>query len=219
MVAASPRSPRSRGCLLAIALLLVVVAVAGVLVALAFASPDLGAPPGGSDDGDSERAVAAAVGSRLVAELAAGPHAVVALSEHDLTVLVRDKNPNPTRFQDPQVRVRDGLVVVDALTSVGPFTLHAVGRVELELTTASGGQPSVGARITSVQVGNLGLPDFAARAVQDRIAKAFDLQDLLSADERLSLARSLLDCVGVSGGAVRLGFHRPSVPAARDDCA
>jgi hypothetical protein len=215
--AASP-ARLSRGCLILLIVIGVLLAGGAVLGALALSTPDLGALPGGVDDGETQQAVAAAVAARLAAQLAAGQHAVIQLSEHDLTVLIRDNNPNPARFRDPQARIRDGLVVVDAHTPVGPFTVDAVARLALVLSTGSDGLPRVGAEFRAVQVGSLGLPDFAARAVQNRIQEAFDLQDLLAANDVLRLARRSLDCVSVSGDAVRLGFHRPGVAQDAGDC-
>jgi len=214
----SPRRGLSRGCLILLVPLVVVAALGGILGTLALSSPDLGARPGGRDDGDSELAIATAVATELAAQLVAGSHAVVTLSEHDLTVLVRENNPNPTRLRDPQARVRDGLVVIDARTSVGPFSVDAVGKVALLLTQGSDGLPRVAAEFRAVQLGGLGLPDFAARAVQDRIQQALDLQDLLASNQALRLARRSLDCVSVAADGVRLGFHRPGVAPAPGDC-
>jgi hypothetical protein len=190
----------------------------GVLSAVALSTPDLGAPPGGRDDGGSEAAIATAVAANLAAQLVVRTHAVVTLSEHDLTVLVRENNPNPERVVDPQARVRDGLVVIDARTPFGPFTVDAVVRVALLLSTGADGLPKVAAEFRAVQLGGLGLPGFAARALQDRIQQTFDLQDLLSSNQALRLARSSLDCVGIGGGVVRLGFHRPGLAQAPGDC-
>src|SRR5579864_5312007 len=209
---------RSRGCLILAAVAAALAVLTGVLAAMALSTPDLGALPAGSNDGDSERAIAATLATELAAGLVAGPHTVVRLSEHDLTVLVRDNNPNPARFQDAQARIRDGLVVVDAHTPVGPFTVDAVARLALVLSTGSDGLPRIGAEFRAVQVGGLGLPDFAARAVQDRIQQAFDLQDLLASNSVLRLARSSLDCVGIGDDGVRLGFHRLGVAASPGDC-
>jgi hypothetical protein len=212
------RSRLGRGCLVLVVIVVALLVAGGVLSAMALSTPDLGAPPGGRDDGDSEPAIAAAIAARLGPQLIAHEHGVVALSEHDLTVLVRENNPQPDRFRDPQARLRDGLVVIDARTPVGPFTVDAVGRLALRLSSGSDGLPRVAAQFRAVQVGSLGLPDFAAQAVQDRIQQAFDLQDVLSSNEFLRLARSSLDCVAVAGDGVRLGFHRPGAAQAPGDC-
>ncbi len=214
-----PPARRRRGCLWAlVAVLVAILALVGALGALALSTPDLGAPPDGADHGDTQQAIATTMAAALVAQLAAGPHGVIALSEHDLTVLVRDNNPNSQRYQNPQARVRADLVVIDAHTPVGPFTVDAVAKLALSRTTGTDGLPQVTATFRAVQVGGLGLPDFAARAVQDRVQQAFDLQDVLASNSILSLARRELDCVAVTGGEVRLGFHRPGASAAPGDC-
>ena len=123
-------------------------------------------------------------------------------------MLVREHNPRPDRFQNPDVRVRGDLVVIDARTPVGPFTVTAVARLRLSRTEDAAG-PRVSATFSAVQVGNLGLPGAVTSALQDRVQQAFDLQDLLSSTPELSLARQALECVRVGDGVVRLGFHRP----------
>lgn len=212
-----PRPRRRRGCLWAVLVLVaLLLALGGVLSTLALSAPDLGAAPGGSDDGDSQDAIVTSMAASLTAQLVAGPHGVITLSEHDLTVLIRDNNPDPGRFQDPSARVRDGLVVIDAHTPVGPFNVVAVARLALSRTAGSDGLPQVTATFTAVQVGGLGLPGFAAKALQDRVQQAFDLQDVLSSNSVLHAARADLDCVAVTSAGVRIGFHRPLTPAAGD---
>jgi len=218
-MAVPPRSRRlPRGCLVLLIAAALVAVTCGVLGTVALSTPNLGDPPGGTDHGESEQAIAAGIAAELAGQLLVRAHGVVELSEHDLTVLIHENNPNPTRYRDPQARVRDGLVVVDAHTPVGPFTVDAVARIALSLTSGGDGLPQVSADFRSVQVGGLGLPDFAARALQDRIQHVFDLQNLLSSDNVLRLARGALDCVAVAGDAVRLGFHRPGVAQAPQDC-
>jgi hypothetical protein len=200
------RLSRGCGCLLGgVAILLVALIV---LATQALASPDLGPAPGGADDGATQTAIAVRLGSMLVTQLAAGEHGYVDLSEHDLTVLVRENNPDPSRFQSPEIRVRDTLVVIDAHTPVGPFTIVAVAKLALARTADANG-PRVSGTFQATQVGNLGLPGQVTQALQDHVQQAFNLQDLLSASPVLSLARSALECVRVGGGVVRLGFHRP----------
>jgi len=212
-----PRPRRRRGCLwLALGLPVALIALGGVLSVLALSAPDLGADPGGRNDGDSQRAIAVSMAASLTQQLIAGPHGVVTLSEHDLTVLIRENNPNPTRFRDPNARVRDGLVVIDAHTPLGPVTVVAVAKLALARTIGGDGLPQVTATFTAVQVGGLGLPDFAAKALQNRVQQAFDLQDVLSSNDFLRLARQDLDCVAVASDGVRLGFHRPGTTAAGD---
>jgi hypothetical protein len=200
------RLRRGCGCALAAAALLVILVV--VLAVQALASPDLGPAPGGTDDGSDQTAIAVRLGGSLATQLLAGEHGHVDLSERDLTVLVREHDPDSERFQDPEVRVRGSQVVIDARTPFGPFTVVAVARMALaRLVDANG--PRVSGTFQATQVGNLGLPDQVTSALQDRVQQAFDLQDLLTASPILSLARQALECVRVGDGVVRLGFHRP----------
>jgi hypothetical protein len=209
------RLSRGCGCLLGgIGVLLIVLIV---LTTQVLASPDLGPTPGGANDGDTQLAIAAHLGTGLAGQMALSPHGTVDLSERDLTVLVRENNPDAGRFQQPGVRVRDGLVVIDAHTPVGPFTVVAVARMALGRAQDANG-PRVTANFRQVQVGNLGLPDQVTQALQSRVQQAFNLQDLLAASPILSLARSSLECVRVSGGTVRLGFHRPGAAGDAQAC-
>jgi hypothetical protein len=186
----------------------VLVVLLVVLATQAFASPDLGGPPGGADDGSTQAAIAARLALPLAAALLSGEHGHDDLSERDLTVLVRENNPDTGRFQDPEVRIRSDLVWIDAHTPFGPFNVVAVAKMALSRTTDANG-PRVSGTFQAVQVGNLGLPDQVTSALQDHVQQAFNLQDLLSASPVLSLARSALECVRVGDGVVRLGFHRP----------
>jgi hypothetical protein len=215
---AEPARRRRRGCFWALLVTAVLVAVLGVLAFIALDTPDLGAAPAGVDDGDTQAQIVARMATSLSAQLLLQPHGVITLSEHDLTVLVTENNPNPARFQDPQARIRDGLVVIDARTKVGPFTVDAVARLALSRTLGADSLPQVTATFEAVQVGGLGLPDFAARALQNRVQQAFDLQDVLSRDAYLRAVRSALDCVRVAADGVRLGFHRPGSGGPPADC-
>jgi hypothetical protein len=210
------RLGRACGCLLVIVVLVLV--LGGVVAAQALATPDLGAPPGGADNGSSQNAIATRLGTGLGAQLLLRQHGVVELSEHDLTVLIREHNPNPARLQEPEIRVRNALVAVDAHTPVGPFNVWAVARLALARTLDSGGVPQVSASFHDIQVGNLGLPDTVTHAIQDRVQSAFDLQDLLGSDPTLKAARQYLECVRVSGTVVRIGFHRPDAAADAHAC-
>jgi hypothetical protein len=215
---AEPR-PRRRGCIWVLLLAAVPLVAVVVLAAIALAAPDLGPAPGGSNDGDTQDAIVAAMATSLGEQLLLRQHGVITLSEHDLTVLVRENNPDPSRFQNPEARIRRGLVVIDAHTKVGPFTVDAVGKLSLSRTVGADSEPPrVTATFEAVEVGGLGLPDFAAKAVQDRIQQAFDLQDVLASNQYLSLARSNLDCVLVASDGVRLGFHRPGSAADPAGC-
>lgn len=193
-----------------------VVGAAGTWVAAA-STPDLGPAPGGPGDGDSVFAIATGLATRLRPELARSPHATVGLSERDLTVIAREENPQPQRFRDPEVRVRDGLLVVDARTDVGPVAVVAVGRFRVQLVTGGDGSPDIGLSLTSVQAGRLPLPGFVGRLVQDRLERALGFGGILGATP-LAVFRPELDCVAVVPGALVLGFHRPGAAADPRGC-
>jgi hypothetical protein len=217
----APSRPRRRigracGCLLAI--VAVVLVLGGVVVTQALATPALGASPGGADDGSSQNAIAATLGGKLAAQFLLSQHGRVEVSEHDLTVLIREHNPNPARLQDPEIRVHDALLAVDAHTPIGPFTVWAIARLALVRTIDSGGIPQISAGFHDIQVGNLGLPDVVTHAIQDRVQQAFDLQDLLGSDPTLKAARQYLECVKVTANVVRIGFHRPDATTDAGAC-
>ncbi len=130
----------------------------------ALAAPDLGAPPAGPSHGANEDAIAVALGEEMAAQLIEGPHGVVVLSEQDLTVLAVANNPHPSELKELQVRVRDGLVVVSARVSAGPFTPTAVAHISLSLRPGAEG-PVIAAQVPEVDIGMLGLPGFAGSSL------------------------------------------------------
>jgi hypothetical protein len=189
---------------------LLLLAGVGVAAWLAVSAPDLGAPPRGPDDGDSRLAIAATMGRLAATGLVRSAHTVVTLSEQDLTTVLRASNPDAQQFQDPEARVRDGQVVIDARSPLGPVTVTAVARVELSLICPPDGAPDVAADVRAVSAGRLPLPGFAVSQVRDRISRDVDLHTLL-ADARLDPIRPYLDSVSVTDGGVALGFHRPAL--------
>ncbi|TMC50764.1 MAG: hypothetical protein E6J14_04185 [Chloroflexi bacterium] len=202
--------------LILLAAAITAVAVYGVR---ALVTPDLGGPPRGPDDGDTEMAVAAALGPRLAAGLAAAPHAAITLSEHDMTVVLRAENPDRQRLRDPEARVRAGLLVVDGRTTAGPFTVVAIGRMAVRLTTDPGGPPRLSVEVRSVDVGEVALPSFARDAIARRLAAgSVNLQDVLSANPILAGLSIYLECVRVGQTGMTFGFHRPDTRANADGC-
>ena len=209
------RLGRGCGCLFAVALVLVI--VTGVVASRALAGPDLGPPPSGPDNGDTQQQIAAHLAGELVTGLVVEPHKVVTLSEHDLTVLIRENNPDPAHFRDPEARVRDGLVVVDAQVSAGPLTVTGVGRVALVLSIVGDQDPTIAARLRGIDVGALGLPGFVVSGLEDRVRSSADMDNLLD-DPKMKPLRSALECVSVSSEGVRLGFHRPGTERDTSSC-
>lgn len=202
-------------------IVLVVVALiagGGVVTWRATAAPDLGAPPRGPDDGQTRLQIAATMGRKAAQGLALAPHTVVTLSEKDLTTVLRSSIPDPQQFQDPEGRVRDGLVVIDVRTSLGPVGITAVGRVALSLVCPADGAPDVAADVTSITAGRMPLPGWAVTQIRDRISRDIDLHGLL-ADAQLDPIRPYLDSVAVTGDGVALGFHRPGLLQGNSPCS
>jgi hypothetical protein len=199
-------------------LLAALVAGGGVVTWQATAAPDLGAPPRGPDDGHTRLQIAATMGRRAAQGLALAAHTVVTLSEQDITTVLRSSNPDPQHFQDPEGRVRDGVVVIDARTRLGPIGITAVGRVALSLVCPPDGAPDVAADVTSISAGRMPLPGWAVTQIRDRISRDVDLHALL-ADAQLDPIRPYLDSVAVTADGVALGFHRPGLLQGNSPCS
>ena len=205
-----------RGCCFPVALLLLL-AVAGVYVATrALATPNLGAAPGGTDHGNTQLLIAAALAGDAAAQLIIGDHAVVVVSEHDLTVIVQARNPEPQKYRYPQARIRDGNVVVSADTDVGPLGVTAVVRYNLVLDTS--GPVQVTAQPVSYDVGQLGLPSFVGTWLNPRATKTVDLTSLFGSNPALQLLARSLDCLAVHPDGVHVGFHRPGATVSDPAC-
>jgi hypothetical protein len=206
-----------RGCCLGLIVLLILVGGSVFLADRALAAPDLGAPPAGPSHGASEDAIAVALGAQMAAQLIQSPHGVVVLSEQDLTVLAVANNPHPSELKDLQVRVRDGLVVVSARVSAGPFTPTAVAHIKLSLRPGGAG-PVIAAEVPEVDIGMLGLPGFAGSNLVSQIDAALSLDRLFAIAPKLSVLRSDIECVAVLPGGVAVGVHDPDAPSVASSC-
>jgi hypothetical protein len=206
-----------RGCCLGLIVLLILVGGSVFLADRALAAPDLGAPPAGPSHGASEDAIAVALGAQMAAQLIQSPHGVVVLSEQDLTVLAVANNPHPSELKDLQVRVRDGLVVVSARVSAGPFTPTAVAHIKLSLRPGGAG-PVIAAQVPEVDIGMLGLPGFAGSSLVSQIDTALSLDRLFAIAPKLSVLRSDIECVAVLPGGVAVGVHDPDAPSVASSC-
>jgi hypothetical protein len=206
-----------RGCCLGLLVLLIAVGGLVFLADRALAAPVLGAPPAGPSHGATEPAIALALGTDMAAQLIQGSHGVVVLSEQDLTVLAVANNPHPTEFRDLQVRVRDGLVVVSARVSAGPFTPTAVAHISLTLQPGASGSV-IAAQVPEVDIGMLGLPGFAGSSLASQIDAALSLDRLFAIDPKLSALRSDIECVHVEPGGVAVGVHDPGIPSVAASC-
>lgn len=195
------------------------VALSVVAVVKAASTPDLGSPPGGDDHGDDQASIAAYVVRTIAPLLLPGhDHQTVALSERDVTVIVRANAPRDGSLSDPQARLRDGRLVVDGHTDIGPVRVAGVGRLRLSVVTGSDGLPDVAAQIEEVDVGTLTLPVMLRRAVADRVTAAARLGGLLGASPEVGTLRPLLECARVTADAVVLGFHAPGIGADPGAC-
>ncbi|MHB8718838.1 MAG: hypothetical protein ACYDAC_08105 [Candidatus Dormibacteria bacterium] len=199
-----------RGCCLLVLLLVVALVAAGFTATRALAAPDLGPDPGGTSHGSTEALIAAALAGSAATQLAAGPHAVVTLSEIDLTVLARARNPDPARLRNPQARIRNGRVVLSATTDVGPFAATLVVDVTLSFTTVDG-QVQVTATPTSYAIGQLGIPAFVATRAAPNTASTLNLTQLFTGNPPLQALAQSMECVAVQSDGVHVGFHRPGV--------
>jgi hypothetical protein len=195
--------------------ILVLLGLGAFVVDRAAAAPDLGAPPAGPDDGGTQTAIAARLAAQMVADFASlQPHAVVRLSEQDLTVLAAEHNPHPDRYRNLEARVRDGLIAVSAQTSVGPLTVTVVPRILVSLE-----QPGrFTTKLVRLDVGQLQLPGW----VRDRVAGTnppeLSLDPLFRSLPALQLLQADLECLRVRADGLYIGVHRPDVAADPSVC-
>jgi hypothetical protein len=206
-----------RGCCLLFVLLAALIGGAAYFADRALAAPDLGAPPGGADDGATQQQIALTLGTHLVAELIGAAHGAVLLSEHDLTVLARAHNPHPDRYKDLTARVRNGLLVLSGADQVGPFSVTPVMHISLALTGASAS--SIALHVQQVDVGQLTLPGFLADRVTGGVPSSIAIDSLFSAAPALAALSDDIECVVVRNGGVSIGIHRPAVAPDPSTCA
>jgi hypothetical protein len=207
-----------RGCCLGLLMLLILVGGSVFVADRALAAPELGAAPAGPSHGATEMAIAVALGKEMAAQLLTSPHGVVVLSEEDLTVLAVANNPHPTEYRDVQVRVRNGLVVVSAEISAGPFTPTAVAEISLSLQPGANG-PVIAAQVPQLDVGMLGLPGFVGSGLVTQINAALSLDRLFAIAPELSPLRRDIECVAVVPTGIAVGVHLPVVAADPSSCA
>ncbi|MFN2568381.1 MAG: hypothetical protein ABR564_02120 [Candidatus Dormibacteria bacterium] len=197
---------------------MVLTTLAAVVAVMALSRPDLGEGPAGARHGGTPEAIATAVAVELGRGLLTAPHAVAVLSERDLTVVARERNPQRTRFRDPEARVRQGLVVITAAGSAGPFDVTTVAHVRVGLTRGAA-EPRLSAAVTAVEVGRLPIPDWARQTVDPRGADSLALDRILDSSPAFRILRANVDCVAAVAEGVRLGVHRPGTAADPQACA
>jgi hypothetical protein len=206
-----------RGCCLGLIFVAALIVISIFVGSRALAAPDLGPAPGGTAHGSSEAVIAAALGGEAATQLLGKEHAVVSVSERDLTVIANARNPSPVRFRNPQARIRNGNVVVSADTSVGPFGVTAVATFQLLFSNASG-TTQVTAHAIDYTVGQLGIPGFIGDRLDPRGSATLNLTALFASNPALELLSQAMDCVAVHSDGVHIGFHRPGVSPSTATC-
>jgi hypothetical protein len=218
--AARPRRPgehglfRFRGCCIGLLVLFVLCAGAALLAMRITATPVLVTSPlAGPDDGARSQEIATALARQLQADLLKSPHgqASLLLSEHDLSVIAAQANPDPATFSDVQVRSRDGYLLVSADSHLGPLPIVVTVRLVPRLS----GDGTLSVDIAEVDVGDQSIPGFMRSAIDPRG------QDVLPAGlfKNLDLSSFGPDCLAVVAGGVELGFHSPTTPPNPGNCA
>ena len=217
--ASSPRHEAGLVGKVALVLVVAVVAFTAWTYLRLSSTPDLGAAPQGPGHGDSDAALAAYTLVSLVGLLhpAGSAQATVTLTEQDLTTIARGRASSA--LANPQVRVRDGKLVVSGGARVLGVGVTAVGRLGLQLVDGSDGIPDISATIDEIDAGQLTLPGFLRDAIANQVQSQSHLDDVLQADVRLELLRPALECVAVVPAGVVLGFHRPLAAPDPSRCA
>lgn len=197
-----------RGCCLGLLVLAAVAIFAAVEGFRALADPDLGAQPGGTSHGTDLVLIAAELAGDAGTQLLTAEHAVVVVSEQDLTVIALARNPSPDRFRNPQVRIRNGLLVLSAQSSIGPFGVTPVARTQLVFSDPSG-SPQISTRTVDYAVGQLGLPQWLGDRLDPVASTTISFAKLFAANPILLTLSQALECVSVQPDGVHVGFHRP----------
>lgn len=206
-----------RGCCLGLVLLAAVAIFAAVEGFRALAAPDLGAAPAGASHGTDVALIAAELAGDAGTQLLAGEHAVVVVSEQDLTVIAQARNPSPDRFRNPQVRIRDGLLVVSAQSSIGPFGVTPVARTQLVFSDPNN-SPQISTQTVDYAVGQLDLPQWLGDRFDPVPSATVNFAKLFAANPILLTLSQALECVSVKPDGVHVGFHRPLTSADPSRC-
>jgi hypothetical protein len=206
-----------RGCCLGLVLLAALAIFAAVQGFRALADPDLGPAPGGASHGTGLALIAAELAGDAGTQLISGEHAVVVLSEQDLTVIALARNPSPDRFRNPQVRIRNGLLVVSAQSSVGPFGVTPVARTQVVFSDPVG-SPQITAQAVDFAVGQLGLPQWLGERLDPVPSTTVNFAKLFAANPILLTLSQTLECVSVKPDGVHVGFHRPGATTDSSRC-
>lgn len=222
---ASPRNGRSgrgTGCALTVIALVALLCFVAFVVGRVVAAPELGAAVSGNADGTTTKAISSHVAASVLGQfLRPGPlgeHAVVVVTERDLTVIARSSNPDPAKYQDPEVRIRDSYVVVSAAAKLGTLKVIAVARATLLLSGVAAGNARIATDIVSVDLGRQAIPDFMRSAIDPRGSAALSLDPIFNASPQLKPLRQSLECLYIGTDGIYLGFHRPGVAPVTTSC-
>lgn len=205
-----------RGCCVLVVAALVVAGALAFLADRALAAPDLGAAPAGPDHGNTQTAIAITLAAQLVPTLLIQPHAVLALSEHDLSVIAATHPPS--NVTGLTARIRDGLIVLSGQHPFGPFTVNPVARVSLALDVNQS-PPGLSSRVNELDIGQLGLPGFIQDRILGSFASTINLDQLFKGSPELAVLRANLECLAIAPDGLRLGVHRPGSAPDTTVCA
>ncbi|MGD0832823.1 MAG: hypothetical protein ABSA40_00170 [Candidatus Dormibacteria bacterium] len=203
-----------RGCCLGLALMIVLTGAVAVLLLRLTDTPDLGSPPSGPDDGGSQQAIATTLAKAVASGLSSSAQTTILVSEHDLTVLAAENNPDPDLFTKPQVRSRGGVLVLSAGSHLGPMAVVTTVKLSLHLTGSGG----ISLGVVELDVGDQVIPGFLRSALDPRGNAPFSFSPFLDATG-MSAFRSLLECVVAAPGGIDLGFHRQGSAADPSVCS
>jgi hypothetical protein len=206
-----------KGCCLGMLLLLVAVGYTAYIIDRAVSGPDLGSAPRGPNHGNNELAIAATLAPQLAASLIVQPHAVITLSEHDLTVLATQNNPRPAEYHNVSVRVRGGMLLVAADVGVGPFRPTALAHVAVTFDSTSG-QVRISSQVGQIDLGQLSLPGWLKDRFVAQVMQSTALLPLFADGSALKSALSNIECLAAADEGVRIGVHRAGTTADASTC-
>lgn len=193
-------------CCLGLIPLLVVVVVAAYFGLSLVSSPSLGAPPQGPNDGATRAAITQRLGLELAAQLRQNPQANVIVSELDLTVFADANNPDPGTFANPQVRSRNGELLVSAGTYLGPVSTVSTVDANVALTSPGTTHQQVTLSVTSFALGHITLPLWMRAGFDNRGDAVVEVNQILPS----SVAQNI-DCVAVVPTGLVVWVHRPGI--------
>ena len=207
-----------KGCLASLILFFAIVSGVALLAGRLTATPNLGAAPGGASHGPTPSAIATYIAQQVNGQWLNSQNAVVVLSEKDLTVVAQASNPDPSRFANPQVRVRSNQVIVDAVSNIGPLVVVSTSAIALSVDSQDASAPTLQTDVADFKIGLQEIPGFIRSGYDPRGPAALSLATVLNDTPDMASLRNDLECVAVKSDGVHLGFHRPNSPASPNSC-